>query len=482
MNRNVKDNTVEIKISEDRKKAWLIAEEGARFNISDLEIELKRAGVVEGINPLRLEKAAQATSLTRAEPIAECIPPLPGKDAEIKHMVSDEVKPIIRENGSFDFRELNLVKNITQGQPLAEKIPPKIGPPGFLVTGEEIPAIMGNDLALTDFAGPGTAVSERDENIIVAAIDGVYSRDDRGKVSVKGIFTIEGDIDYNTGNIHSDTDVVISGDINSSFSVYCGGNLFVGGLVDDAEITVKEDLSVNSGITKGEAPIEVRGELSAMYIYSRSSLKAGSFKIREVVSFSCLASEGDVTAQHIVGGEIVAKGNIIAEETGSDRHESRTVLVAGYDREKIERRRELETHFDELKAILMGMSQELEKHKEWLIAFKKHSDKLSRDTGEMDDSEMVSAIREKIRARLEEVRNSKRRYDEIRETLVEIEKEKVKLEQELRANPAQIRISGTVFAGVKVAIGDAEPLLVAKRLNRAAFKLDSDYNVTQIDF
>lgn len=478
---NLEDRII-VKVSDDRKRAWLVTPGGDSFDRPELEAALSRAGVVKGVNPERLRKAASGEILTDSEPIAEFIPPSSGIDAEIRYIVTDEVKPLIRSDGSFNFRELNLVKNIIKGQTLIVKKPPRAGESGSLVTGEEIPGIMGNDLQLKQYAGPGADISERDENAIIALMDGVYCRDEKGKVSILGIFRVDGDVDYNTGNIYSDSDVVVKGDAKSGFSIKCTGNLFIGGLVDDAELIVGGDLNIAGGITKGEALIEAEGALKAMFIYSRNTVKAGKVAIREVISFSNILSGGDVSAKRIVGGEVKAKANIEAEEAGSDTYESRTLLTAGYDLEKIHRLSELEARSAELNDIVKKYGAELEKHKEWLTAYKKRSDTLARGITEMSDSGVSSIIRDKIRQRLDEIRESKRKYDEIRQSLKDIAGEIEAINRELRNCTATVKISGMVFAGVRIAVGNSAHRKIEEHQRRAVFRLDDEYNVVQADF
>ena len=51
------------------------------------------------------------------------------------------------------------------------------------------------------------------------------------------------------------------------------------------------------------------------------------------------------------------------------------------------------------------------------------------------------------------------------------------LNEELANNMAKVVVSGIVFPGVKITIGESEPLILQNRENRVTFLLDSNGDI-----
>ena len=52
------------------------------------------------------------------------------------------------ETGQMDFKELNLIQNVVEGQPLAQKIQPQRGKGGKTVMGRYLEATNGKDIQI----------------------------------------------------------------------------------------------------------------------------------------------------------------------------------------------------------------------------------------------------------------------------------------------------------------------------------------------
>lgn len=468
---------IKVEISKDEKTAWLITTKGATYSVEELEGALRGSGVVKGINRDRLVKSAAGKKLLTSEPIAKFSPPQVGKAAQIKYLIQHEVKPAEREDGTLDFREINLLKNISKGDLLVKKIPPTIGESGCTVTGKEIEGKKGKDLNIRNYSGQGTIILEEEPDEIVAAIDGIYKLQKSGKVIVLDLFTIKSDIDYSTGNVRSTSSVVIHGDIKSGFEVECKGDLSVKGLVEDATVKVEGDMVVNYGLTQGESPIEVKGELRAMYMYNRAKVEAGSVSVNEMISHSCLTADGEVRAGRIVGGEVVAKENIVVKEAGSSAHESKTSLTAGFDRENLNLRAELRSQFEEKEIMLEELDSEHEKLKKWAIDFKRNSAKMLKEISQIENPSISEKIKQSLKAKFARLQECGDEIKQMRTSIDELTDKIDELNEELANNMAKVVVSGIVFPGVKITIGESEPLILQNRENRVTFLLDSNGDI-----
>ena len=466
-----------IDVAADGKKAWLITEGGAPIPVEAIKRELTDSGVHKGINEDLVKKAAEGHKLLRSEPIAQYILPEDGKPAKLEYLIEHDVKPLLREDGTLNFREINLILNVKENQPLLRKSQPEMGKPGYLVNGKEIPGEMGKDLDLKDYMGKGCKMPEKNPNLILAAIDGAYKKTRAGKVSVLNIYQVDGNVDYATGNIHSSSSVIVDGDVESGFLIECEGDVAVKGLVENANIAVKGDLNIKLGITQGSEPIIVAGTLNAMYIYNRPAVQAGDVDIREMISFSSLIVKGKLTAKRVVGGEIIARDDILVEIAGSDRHESKTILNAGIDIEKRKKRDSVKAQLKSLEEKWECLNDELDELNYWIVEYDKKSDEMARRIAEIESSFVSKKLKDSIQSKLSRLNQIKNEMKELKKQIDQQKKQLATPSQELANPKARVIVSGTVFAGVIVTIGESIPFVVKKTLNRIVFYLDKEGQV-----
>ena len=466
-----------IEISSDGKIAWLNNIEGEKIPREMIESELAKAGVLKGINEEFLEKAARGEKLERFEHIADYIPPQKGEDARIEYLITHEVKPVLREDGTINFREINLVKNVSEDEPLLRKIPPSIGPPGYFINGEEIPGRIGRDISMKRYRGEGAKISEKNENFILAARPGAYKEMHDGKVAVYNIFEVSRCIDFATGNIHSTSSVSIRGDVKAGFAIESEGDVTVRGLIENAKVDVKGDLNVQLGIVQGTAPVMVEGFLNAKYIYNRPLIQAGDVTVAEMISNSNMHIKGDLIARKIVGGEAIVKGNILLEMAGSDRQETKTVLVAGLDLKKKERRNDLLELVKDKEKDERKIEKEIAIITKWAKTVERKSKDTLEDILRDEEKEYGHHIKERINKQLDTLKKYRQDLDEVKKFIRQTKEEITRLNKELVNPDATVTVSGTVFAGVSIAIGEATPLELKKSLKRVVFKTDRDGKV-----
>jgi len=466
-----------IEISPDGKTAWLNNQAGTVLAKEALLRDLTAAGVVKGINYDNLGKACQGIKLSRSEHIAEYIPPAVGEDARLKYLIAHEVKAQLREDGTINFREIDLIRNVKAGEPLARKVPFTIGAPGYYVTGKEIPGKKGADLSLKRYAGEGTAISTEDSDLIIAARPGAYKMISGGGIKVLDLYEVKGSVDYSTGNIHSTSSIIIDGDVQAGFSIDSAGDVLVKGLIENATITVEGDLNVKLGITQGFAPINVGGSLNAKYIYNRPSVRAGEVNIGEMISNSKLTVEGSVAAKRIVGGEIIAKGDILVEDAGSERHGTKTILIAGLDVKKKEKRNVLLILLEEKEKLYRDLNKKHDELSRWALNFQKQAQEREEEFTSLDKSRFGKQIKETIQNKLQTLTEYRTTLDELHQFIESTRSEIAKLTTELANPQATVTISGTVFADVSVVIGESRPMDTAKSLKKIIFMLDKEGNI-----
>jgi uncharacterized protein (DUF342 family) len=335
----VNDSTVSVEIIEGEMKAYIqVTPPG--MGGCDLPVEtylsvLRNNRVVYGVKEDFLREFADKPVYKEPVAAAEGAKPADGRDAYIQYnFETDQSKVRIREtsNGTVDFKELNIIQNVVESQPLAKKIPPEMGVMGRTVTGKVIPAKNGRDTSLP----VGKNVHVGDDGVtIIADINGqvvVIS----GKINVEPIYTVQGDVNLKTGNIIFLGTVIINGNVEDGFSVKAAGNIEVNGTVEKAELDAEGDVIVHQGITGKNGGLVRAGRSIWARFIENAIVEAGNMVVAsdgiinsQVEAFKRIICQGK--RAHIVGGRLRASEEINAKILGSPTSGTETICEVGFD-------------------------------------------------------------------------------------------------------------------------------------------------------
>ncbi|MDR0878672.1 MAG: FapA family protein [Treponema sp.] len=381
--RPVNDSVVTVEIAEGEMRAYIqVLPPGTGG--CDLSLEtyfsfLRNNRVVYGVKEDFLRDFADKPTYREQIVAAEGSRPVDGRDAYIQYnFETDQNKVKLREgsNGKVDFKELNIIQNVVENQPLAKKIPAESGMVGRTVTGKVIPAKNGRDTGLP--AGKNVHVSD-DGTTIIADINGqvvVVA----GKINVEPVYTVQGDVNLKTGNIIFLGTVIINGNVEDGFSVKAAGNIEVNGTVEKAELDAEGDVIVHQGITGKNAGLVRAGRSIWARFIENAIVEAGNMVV---------ASDGIINSQvdaykriicqgkraHIVGGRLRASEEINAKILGSPTSGTETICEVGFDpKSKME--------LDRAKAAKEAAEKELEEvqlNLQTLINIKKQRKSLPED-------------------------------------------------------------------------------------------------------
>ncbi|GAB1432632.1 FapA family protein [Spirochaetota bacterium] len=288
--------------------------------------------------------------------------PYNGEDAKIKFLFETDRSKINLEekNGRVDYKELNLVQNVVEGQVLARKMEAEQGVAGRTVTGKLLPSKSGKDIPLP--LGKNVHASE-DGLSVIADVNGeaIYLNN---KINVETVYTINGNIDLKTGNQFFLGTIIIVGNVEDGFSVKATGNIEVRGNVGRAELSAEGDIIVHQGITgKGSGTATAGKSVWAKFI-ENAKIVAGENVIvsASIINSDIIAEKRIVcTGQKqaaIIGGRYMACEEINAKTVGSPTGGAETILEVGSDpKSKIK--------LDELEAkqkVLLRRMEELDKN------------------------------------------------------------------------------------------------------------------------
>jgi hypothetical protein len=330
---------------------------GADLSFEEIRGLLQSAGVVHGINDEAIHSFIDYPAYNEKIPVAEGTKPQNGADAEIIYnfnVYRDEVQ-LKEKNGRVDFRELNLVENVEAGQILATKKPPEEGMPGRTVTGKSLPAKPGKNIQIE--IGKNVKLSD-DGMSAIATINGQVLLI-AGKINVEPIYTVEGDVNFKTGNILFLGTVIVKGNVEDGFTVKAAGNIEVMGSVGKCVLDAEGEIIVHQGILgKNEGKVRAGSNLVAKFIENARIDVEENVLVSDGIIHSFVDANKRILCQgkraSIVGGRLRAANEIHAKTLGSVAG-TETILEVGIDpkrKEKLSqalrRKEELEKSLEEL--------------------------------------------------------------------------------------------------------------------------------------
>jgi uncharacterized protein (DUF342 family) len=370
---------------------------------------------------------------------AEGLKPVDGRDAYIQYdFETDQTKIRLREgsNGRVDFKELNIIQNVVQNQPLAKKRPAEEGTQGQTVTGKLIPAKSGKDIVM--LPGNNVHISE-DGSTILADINGQVILAG-GKVNVEPVLTIEGDVNLKTGNIIFLGTVLVNGNVEDGFTVKAAGNIEIKGTVSKAELDAEGDIIIHQGINaKSEGKIRAGRSIWARFI-ENASIEAGNMV---VASDGIINSQVDAVNRIICqgkraviqGGRLRAREEINAKVLGNSTSGTETICEVGSDpQSKLELER-----FVAQKTRAEKELEDLKLNLQTLINIKKQRKTLPEDK-EVQMQEMM----EQREILMGEIKKAEKGIHKIQEFLSEL------------TIRGRVSASSKVFPGVRIVIRDAK--------------------------
>ncbi|WP_158231668.1 FapA family protein [Sporosarcina sp. P18a] len=206
--------------------------------------ELQAMGVQHGILFPAIKKVTEVDKPYELI-VAKGILPVMGTDGDLEvHIHYEEFDP--NSEGKVDFREMNAITNVQEGQVIATHIVPVPGTPGKNLLGRTIPVKPVRDIVLR----PGKNIKKVQEDL-VTLISGKPVLDRRGqfvKIDVNNEFIHPGEVNLESGNIRFEGDVRIGGNILPSMFVGATGGVFVIGSMTKAEIHATKQVIVKGNV------------------------------------------------------------------------------------------------------------------------------------------------------------------------------------------------------------------------------------------
>ncbi|MDF2962592.1 MAG: polymerase [Paenibacillus sp.] len=429
---------MEVALSDDKLNAFLQfknCDDKLSFGMEQLEEVLQTYHITHGINRAKMAEVVfnPKAVLSGKTLIATGTPPVSGQDGYIKHhfdLDNDTKKPMELEDGKVDFKEVTTIHNVRKGQLIAERIPATAGIPGMAVTGEPLPAKDGKEAR---FKIGKNVVTDPQQSALYSAIDGMITQTEREKINVFPIFEVNGDVDYNIGNIDFVGSVVIRGSVLTGFRVKAAGDIRITGSVEGADLDADGSIEISAGILGHNKGVIRAGKRIKSSFIQDATVIAEEVSVTQSIMHSTVRAGKEVVCKGtkglIVGG-IIQAGELVAARTVGNSMSTATVIEVGV-------LPELRNELGQLRTQLRTVNENVEKTDKALALL----DQLAA-AGQLGPDKVAMRIK---------LNHTKKQISEeqstIKDRVYEIEKS---LED---SDKAKVEVGSIIYSGAKVVIG-----------------------------
>ncbi|MFB6346527.1 MAG: FapA family protein [bacterium] len=291
----------------------------------------------------------------------------PKEKADLTGREYEEPDETDDEEDQVDHRRGEEVISAKENQVLAELSPPTEGTPGVTVYGEEIPCEPGEGL---DVQVGENVRRSGDQTQLIAETDGrVLVK--KGKLALEPVFIVNGDLDYETGNVEFDGVVVVKGRILDGFKVEATERVEAEA-AGKCQIISEGDVYLKKGMAgKEEGRIQAKGDVFVKYLENTSVKCGGSVVVEQTIMHSEVDAADYVIADSgrkgaILGGLVRAGEAISIKKLGSGMA-PKTEVEVGIEPKVRDRVRELEdeiesqkSKFEKVRLGLQGLNQKID--------------------------------------------------------------------------------------------------------------------------
>jgi len=303
-------------------------------SLEDIVSKIEKLGVKTPIDTDLITKKLNEVKENKEKFIDVCVskgkPAINGIDGVLENCTNKKEN---LKNFDFDeFHKVNPVISVKEEQIIAKVHPPTEGENGNDVFCNTLAAKPGKEFSIK--LGTNTAFSEENENEIIAKNDGFINFLE-SSISITDTFTVNGDIDFKSGNIVSKGSLKVRGNVKNEFTLSLTKNVEVGGYVGDALIEAGQKIKIHGGfLGKGKGILRAEEDIELKFVenqkvFTRDSLTIfkGSLNAK-LYAKNSIIGKGNSSA--IIGGYAIAGDNIEVYSLGNDI-ESETIVEVGFD-------------------------------------------------------------------------------------------------------------------------------------------------------
>lgn len=379
-----------------------------------------------------------------------------GKDGYIEYNFETDRssnKVTLLEDGSVDFRNLNLIHNVKEGDVLAVMVPPVKGENGSTVNGRILNSKEGKIVALK--FGKNITLSE-DGLKLISQSDGQVSLEG-DKVNVNEIYLVPANVDNSTGNINFNGSVRIIGNVMTGFEVRADGDIEVNGVAEAAYIESGGKVILKRGMQgHNSGKLIAQGDIVTKYIENATLISQGNIKA-EAIMHSNIICNGNIEVGGkkglIVGGVCKARFEIHAKIIGSTMSTT-TDIEVGLDPN-------LKLECEKIKNEIQDTENHIEKLNKSILLL----DRLRKSSG-------LSPEKEQLLIKCLSDRNTlTKKINDLKQDLQELESEIDTLSK------GRVKVKDIVYPGVKITIGNSVMFIKKEYKHCTFYEEDKDIKI-----
>ncbi|MEM1485279.1 FapA family protein [Oscillospiraceae bacterium PP1C4] len=318
------DARAELKISQDKMTAFIKVHApengGAEITNEQIEALLSEEGIKVRIFQETISDIIENRLYGQAYMIASGTLAVDGQDGEIVDYYSrtQEVKPRSREDGSVDFKHLNIFCNVLENDTICTISEPTLAVDGVDIYGNVIKGRDGKPAVAPQ--GQNTAVSEDGLRLEAKCCGNL--RFEKGQFHVDEVLRIDGSVNNAFGNIEFSGDVIVEGDVCEGYHITAGKNVTVKGTVEGASISAQGDIILSKGINGMNRGILSAGKDVRGKFFENCTVNAKGSVYAESIMNCTVQAEDKIVVKGkrgvIVGGTYMALNLIEARTVGAE--------------------------------------------------------------------------------------------------------------------------------------------------------------------
>lgn len=304
---------------------------GADITVEAIREELERQKVVFGVDERTIQRIVSQKRYFKLFLIAQGRQPVNGEDGRIEDYFLRNIsaRPDEDENNNVDYKNLNWIQKVEQGQTICDIVPPTEAVNGVNILGASVQGRSGKKAIPPK--GKNTEVTE-DELRLIASVGGQVEFS-RGQFHVEQLTNIHMDVDNSTGNIDVIGNVVIGGDVREGFVVKATGDISVKGKVEGAFIIAGGNVQIGMGMNGSlTGTLEAKGDVRTKYL-ENCTVHAGGCIYSDSIVNSNVSSDRDICITYgvgaIIGGSVMAANTIDAKLIGNKSNRTTALILGG---------------------------------------------------------------------------------------------------------------------------------------------------------
>ncbi len=431
---------------------------GGRLTKQEFIADLSFKKIEFGIQEEEIDRFFNSRTYCEDYIVAVGQPPRHGSDAHIEYYFNTDLsaRPMLKEDGSVDFFNLNTISHCHEGDVLAKLFPEDPGDVGYNVEGEKIKPreVKKGKLKF----GRNITVSE-DKLSMISEVDGHVTLVD-GKVFVSDVLTVE-NVDNSTGNIEYDGNVQVNGNVCANFSVKAKGNVEVSGVVEGALVEAGGDIIIAKGMNgMGKGVLNAKGNVVAKFL-ENATVTALGYVSSESILHSTVYAGDEITVSgkrgFITGGRVCATNMVSVKTLGSSMGAD-TIVEVGADPT-------VKVRIQNLQWDIANASRVIKSVQPLIEASRQKQAKGIKVTPEQ--LQYVKSLIALNRVKEKEIDDKAQEMERLQESIGTF-------------TNAKVVVTGVVFPGTKISIGDVSMVVHGEMKYCKFIKLDGDVKMTAI--